>query len=170
MNASAASTSPTRAGRTTEKVVNFSADKVRAPFFLRCGAAIIDYILVAAFPTVFLLIGRYTGEDGASLLNSELNNIGWLLAIFVGISNLILLPAFTGRTLGKFATGLRTVASDGSMPRVRTMLFRQIAACVLVPLTAGLELLTAIFSRKGRALHDYIAGTVVIFANKRPFD
>lgn len=170
MSADAASSIPVRRGVTTEKIVNFSADRLKAPFFLRCGAATIDYILVAAFPTVFLLFGRFSGEDGASLLNSELNNIGWLIAIVVAISNLVILPALTGRTLGKFATGLRTVSADGSTPSIKRMLLRQIAACILVPISLGLELLTAVFSRKGRAVHDLIAGTVVIFANKRSFD
>ncbi len=168
MRAQSSSPAPIRRPGTTEAVVNFSAEAVKAPFFLRLGAVFIDYILIIAFPAVFLIISRFSGLDGAALINSELNNIGWLLAILVGISNLVLLPAISARSLGKFATGLRIVRSDGTVPTLRAMLFRQTFGYIIVIGSLGLGFLTSVFSRKGRALHDYLAGTLVIYARKQP--
>ena len=98
---------------------------MRAPFFLRCGAVAFDYLLVIIWPVLGLLLGRSLGIDGARLLNGELNNIAWLIAILVGLSNNILLPLLTGRSLGKLITGLRIVTSEGDEAPLGSMLFRQ---------------------------------------------
>lgn len=167
MKADKAGPAPIQKTRVRETVINFSPEAVKAPFFLRLGAVFIDYILIVAFPAVFLVLSRFSGLDGAALLNSDLNNIGWLLAILIGISNLILLPALSARSVGKFITGIRIVRSDGSAPMLRSILFRQTLGYLLVLGSLGLGFLTSVFSRKGRALHDYLSGTIVIYAEKQ---
>lgn len=149
-----------------ESVVAFAPESVRAPFLLRCGAAAIDYILVVICPVVFLLLSRAVGNDGSALLNSELNNIGWLLAVLIGLSNLVILPVITGRTLGKFMTGLTVVDRTGRQAGIWAMFLRQTVGYFLVFASAGLGFLTSLFSSKGRALHDYLFGTVVIHGEK----
>ncbi|MBX3296970.1 MAG: RDD family protein [Acidobacteria bacterium] len=156
------------AGPLAARVVRFEPEEVATPFFLRFGAAAIDYLFFVIFPAMFLVISRIMGNDGAALINSELNNIGWLLAILFGISNLIVLPILTGRTLGKFVAGLEIVGSDGRHPSILRMLLRQTAGYLIVLFSGGLGLLPIAFSRKGRALHDYIFGTYVVFANRKP--
>lgn len=156
------------AGPLSVKVVRFEPEEVATPFFLRFGAAAIDYLFFIIFPAMFLVISRIMGNDGAALINSELNNIGWLLAILFGISNLVVLPVLTGRTLGKFVTGLEIVGADGRYPSISRMLLRQTAGYLAVLFSGGLGLLPIAFSRKGRALHDYIFGTYVVFADRRP--
>ncbi len=151
-----------------EKVIDFQPESVHAPFLLRLGSACIDYILLVACPAIFLLLSRLYGNDGAALLNSELNNIGWLLSLLLGFSNLIVLPVISGRSIGKFATGIRIVGMDGRIPSIGSMALRQTLGYLLVVGSAGLAFLTSVFSSKGRALHDYLAGTVVIFASKKP--
>lgn len=150
------------------QVVRFEPEEVATPFFLRFGAAAIDYLFFIIFPAMFLVISRIMGNDGAALINSELNNIGWLLAILFGLSNLVVLPVLTGRTLGKFVTGLEIVGADGRHPSILRMLLRQTAGYLVVLSSGGLGLLPIAFSRKGRALHDYIFGTFVVFADRRP--
>ncbi len=159
---------PPKARTAVEKVVDFRPEIVQAPFMLRVGAACIDYILLVACPAILLLVSRLYGNDGAALLNSELNNLGWLLSLLLGFSNLIVLPIISGRSIGKFATGIRIVGLDGRMPSVGSMALRQTLGYLLVVGSAGLAFLTSVFSSKGRALHDYVAGTVVIFASKKP--
>jgi hypothetical protein len=83
-----------------EVIVEFTPDAVRAPFLLRCGALTIDYILVIGIPVIGLLLSRFSGNDGARLLNDGLNNIGWMIAVLVGVSNTIVLPIFTGQSVG----------------------------------------------------------------------
>ena len=150
-----------------EVVVGFSAEAVRAPFFLRCGALIIDYIIVIAIPVVGLLISRFAGNDGAKLLNDGPSSASWLVAALVGFTNIVFLPMFSGQTLGKIVTGLRIVRFDGTAPTIGAIAFRQTAGYFLTLVTGGLGFFLSVFSNKGRALHDYLSGTVVIYANRR---
>jgi uncharacterized RDD family membrane protein YckC len=156
-----------RAPARVERVIDFSAERLRAPLVVRAGAAIIDYILVVSPIAGFLLLARAMGNDGAGLISSELNSIGWLLAILIAVTNLILLPLISGRTAGKFLTGLRVATLNGTEPGVRRMLLRQTLGYSLILFSAGLGLLIALFNRKGRALQDLIAGTVVVYGERR---
>ena len=160
------SAEPRRPG-ISEVVVDFSAEKVKAPILLRCGALIIDYIVVIAIPVIGLLLSRFAGNDGANLLNDGLNSAGWLIAILVGIVNLVLLPMYSGQTLGKIATGIRIVNFDGTTPSIGQIALRQTFGYLLTLVSGGIGFVISFFGGKGRALHDFIAGTVVIYANRR---
>src|SRR5687767_9108738 len=92
-----------------EIIVGFSPAEVKAPFLLRCGALTIDYIVFIAIPVIGLLVSRLSGNDGAKLLNDGLSSAGWVVAVLVGIVNIVLLPMFAGQSLGKIVTGLRIV-------------------------------------------------------------
>jgi len=105
------------------------------------------------------------GIDGAKLLTGELNNIAWLIAILVGLSNNVLLPLATGQSLGKMAAGLRIVARDGGHPAFGSLVFRQTLGYLFTLGSLGLGFLFSIFNRKGRALHDYLTGTQVVFGS-----
>jgi uncharacterized RDD family membrane protein YckC len=155
-----------RPGR-REIVIGFSPETVRAPFLLRCGALIIDYIIVVAIPVIGLLLSRFAGNDGTKLLNEGLSNAGWLIGILVGVINMVFLPMFTGQTFGKIVTGLRIVRIDGTTPTVGAVAFRQTVGYFLTLASFGLGFLVSAFSSKGRALHDYLSGTVVIYAERR---
>jgi uncharacterized RDD family membrane protein YckC len=157
---------PVRNVRPREVIVDFVPEAVKAPFILRCGALIIDYLVMLIVPVAMLILGRLLGDSGAQLLNSELNGTGWLIAILIGLSNFLVLPMLTGRTVGKFLVGLRIVRLDGGAASPSAIAFRQIAGGLLFVFSAGLSFILSILSSKGRALHDYIAGTVVIFANR----
>ncbi|MDI1241272.1 MAG: RDD family protein [bacterium] len=146
-------------------IANFDAVAMKAPFYLRCGAVAFDYLLVIIWPVFGLLLGRSLGIDGAKLLTGELNNIAWLIAILVGLSNNVLLPLVTGQSLGKMAAGLRIVTSDGGHPASGSLLIRQTLGYLLTFASLGLGFLFSVFSSKGRALHDYLAGTQVVFGS-----
>ena len=167
MSAVSDGTAEIRRPGSREVIVGFSPEKVKAPFLLRCGALIIDYIIVIAIPVIGLLLSRFAGNDGAKLLNDGLNNAGWLIAVLVGIVNIVLLPMFSGQTVGKIVTGIRIVNIDGSAPSVRAIAIRQTGGLFLTLLSGGLGYFLSFFSSKGRALHDYITGTVVIYADRR---
>lgn len=150
-----------------EVIVGFSPEALRAPFLLRCGALIIDYIVIVAIPVIGLLLSRFFGNDGAKLLNEGLSNAGWLVAALVGITNLVFLPMFSGQTIGKIVTGLRIVRIDGTAPTIGAIAFRQTGGYLLTFASGGIGFFVSFFSSKGRALHDYLAGTVVIYADRR---
>ncbi|HQU90664.1 MAG TPA: RDD family protein [Pyrinomonadaceae bacterium] len=156
---------PAKVSSRKPTIVNFDAVAMKAPFYLRCGAVAFDYLLIIIWPVLGLLLGRSLGIDGAKLLTGELNNIAWLIAILVGLSNSVLLPLVTGQSLGKMVAGLRIVASDGSHPSFGSIMFRQTFGYLLTFGSLGLGFLFSVFSSKGRALHDYLAGSEVVFGS-----
>ena len=148
-------------------IVDFDVERLKAPFLLRCGAILIDYILLVAVPVISLLIGRSFEYDGAKLLNSEVSNAGWLIMILFGITNFVIFPMFSGQSIGKMLTGLRVVRTDGSAASFSRLLIRHLIGYPLTILTGGLGLLIAALTSKGRALHDFLAGTIVVYGRKR---
>ena len=68
--------------------------------------------------------------------------------------------AATGRTIGKWACGLRVATLDGARPTFLQGMQRE-SVRILSALFAGLGYLPALFSGK-RALHDYWADTQVV--------
>lgn len=158
---------PVRRVRAEQVIVDFDAKRLKAPFSLRCGAVLIDYILLICMPVIALLLGRSFGLDGAKLLNSEVSNTGWLIMILLAVTNFVLFPLLTGKSLGKMLTGLRIVQTDGSPPSLTALLIRHLAGYPLTVLTLGAGFLLSAFSQNGRALHDFLAGTVVVYGRRR---
>jgi uncharacterized RDD family membrane protein YckC len=154
--------------RTEEVIVNFDAARVKAPFLLRCGALLIDYIILVSLPVLGLLVGRLSGEDGAKLFKSSFNSAGWLIAILLAVTNFIIFPMLGGQSLGKMLTGLRVIRTDGRAATFGQLLIRHLLGYPLTAITFGLGFLFSVFSAKGRALHDLIAGTVVVYGRKKP--
>lgn len=148
-------------------VVNFDVERLKAPFLLRCGAILIDYILLVAVPVGSLLLGRSFEYDGAKLLNSEISNTGWLIMILFGITNFVIFPMFSGQSIGKTLTGLRVVKTDGNAASFSRLLVRHLIGYPLTILTAGLGFLFAALNSRGRALHDFLSGTIVVYGRKR---
>jgi uncharacterized RDD family membrane protein YckC len=148
-------------------VVKFDPEELKAPFLLRCGAFLIDYILIISIPVLSLLIGRMIGNDGIKLLNSEVSNTGWMVAVLLGLTNFVIFPMFSGQSLGKMLTGLKIVRRDGTTPTFWALLLRHTLGYLLTGLTVGLGFLLAAFNNKGKSLHDYVAGTLVIYGRKR---
>lgn len=158
---------PAASSRNREIVTDFDPVAMRAPFFLRCGAVAFDYTLVIIWPVLGLLFGRFLGIDGAKLLTGELNNIAWLIAILVGFSNMIVLPLVNGQSLGKMVAGIRIVTPKGSPASFSALLFRHTVGYLITLGSFGLGFLVSVFSTKGRALHDYLAGTQVVFGRTK---
>lgn len=156
----AAATSPQRAK--TEKVVNFVPEAVAAPFFLRCGALFIDYMLLLSVP-VFALIGNKFLGDGTY---TGPGTAVWTMTIILWVANFLLFPLLRGQTLGKFLTGLTILNQDGTSISLITILRRNVLGYFITAATLGIGFFTSVFSRKGRALHDMVAGTVLIRGRK----
>jgi uncharacterized RDD family membrane protein YckC len=131
----------------------------RAPFSLRCGALLIDYTVVAAIVAFSTLLARmFSARSTADAAISA----GLIVAAVVAALDLVLLPAFTGRTVGKWATGLRVERRDGARLGFGHAMLRHTLGYLASLVTLGLGFLLAALSRDGRALHDIIAGTVVV--------
>src|SRR2546430_5459488 len=89
--------------------------RYRAPFALRCGALLIDYILLALILTFSIMIARLMG-GGARMAGGTAERVGILITLIVALLYLVVLAGLTGRTVGKWTTGLRIERTDGSLP------------------------------------------------------
>ena len=135
--------------------------RFRAPFALRCGAILIDYIILVAILAFSTLVSRLLGGGARSAGNSS-ETIGILLTIVVAALNLGVLPGLTGFTVGKWAAGLRILRDDGRPIGIGRAFARHFAGYPLSFITLGIGFLIAALTLRGRALHDLIAGTIVV--------
>jgi uncharacterized RDD family membrane protein YckC len=136
-------------------------ERLRAPFSLRCGALLIDYILVASVLAFNTLVSRMLG-GGARTAGASSETVGIIIAAVIAVVDLVVLPGLTGATLGKWATGLRIERTDGSRLDFARALLRHFVGYPLSFITLGIGFLVSAFSLRGRTLHDLIAGTIVV--------
>ncbi|MBS1796370.1 MAG: RDD family protein [Acidobacteria bacterium] len=160
-------TIPVKRTRPEHVVVEFDAERLKAPFLLRCGSFLIDYILLVCVPVFSLIIGRFYGADGVKLLNSELSNTGWLIMLLLALTNFVIFPMFNGQSIGKMLTGIRIVRKDGTPPSFWQLLVRHTIGYLLTALTLGLGFLFSALNARGRAFQDLVGGTVVIYGKQR---
>lgn len=135
--------------------------RFRAPFALRCGAILIDYIILVAILAFSTLVSRLLGGGARSAGNSS-ETIGIVLAVVVAALNLGVLPGLTGFTLGKWAAGLRILRDDGRALGIGRAFLRHFVGYPLSFITLGVGFLITALTSRGRGLHDLIADTIVV--------
>ena len=143
------------------RTARHGGQRLKPPFPLRCGALLIDYIALVSLVVLGTLVSRMLGGGGRAA-GSSAETAGIVLAILMTLLNLVVLPGFTGLTLGKWATGLRIERSDGGHIGIGRALLRHVIGYPLSFALFGLGFLLAAVSVHGRGLHDMIAGTVVV--------
>jgi uncharacterized RDD family membrane protein YckC len=146
-----------------ENTSEFSPERLKAPFLLRCAAAFIDYMLLVAVPVLWLLLSNVIGDGPASV---SLNTTVWLLVVIVWLADFLALPLFRGQTLGKMVAGITIVKTDGRPVRLGGIVLRNIVGYALTLITLGIGFLISAVNSSGRSLHDYLAGTVVVHGRK----
>jgi len=142
--------------------------RYRAPFALRCGALLIDYIVLALIMTFSTMIARLMG-GGARLAGGTAEKIGIILTLVAAVIDLGVLAGLTGRSIGKWTTGLRIERLSGGPPGIVRALLRHFVGYPLSLLPFGLGFLISTVNPTGRALHDLICGTVVVRNGVTPF-
>lgn len=135
--------------------------RFRAPFALRCGAILIDYVLLALILTLSTIFARLMG-GGARIAGGTAEKIGVIVTLAVAVLDLGVLTGVTGQSLGKWTTGLRIDLLDGQPPGIARALLRHFVGYPLSLLPFGLGFLIVTVSAHGRALHDLLAGTIVV--------
>ena len=143
------------------RTARHGGNRLRAPFPLRCGALLIDYIALVSLVVLGTLVARMLGGGGRAAGNSA-ETAGIVLAVVMALLNLAVLPGFTGLTLGKWATGLRIERNDGGHIGIGRAFVRHFIGYPLSFALFGIGFLIAAVSVHGRGLHDMIAGTVVV--------
>lgn len=135
--------------------------RYRAPFALRCGALLIDYILLVLILVFSTMIARLMG-GGARMAGGTAEKIGIGLALVAAVLDLGVMAGLTGKSIGKLTTGLRIERTGGGPPGIPRALLRHFIGYPLSLLTLGLGFLIATIGTSGRALHDLLSGTVVV--------
>ena len=135
--------------------------RLQAPFALRCGALLIDYIALAEIVVFGTLIARMLG-GGARTAGNSAETLAFLIALLFAFLNLGVLPGLTGVTLGKWATGLRIERNNGAQIGIGRAILRHFVGYPLSFFLFGLGFLVAALTVRGRGLHDIIAGTIVV--------
>lgn len=158
---------PKRSFKTEQVIVDFDVERLKAPILLRCGAVLIDYIILISIPVIGLLFARYWGKASVNLLNNNITNTSWLIMILFAVTNFVIFPLFSGQSIGKMLTGLRVVNSDGNSPTIGKLFVRHFVGYFVTFLTLGLGFLPAVLNKSGRTLHDYLSGTIVIYGRKK---
>ena len=119
-----AANSPSLRSR-SETVVNFVPEAVAAPFFLRCAALLIDYMLLLAVPVFGLFWNKFI-DDGAGYTGPGTATVA--VALILWVIDFLLLPLVRGQTVGKFLTGLTILNLDGTPIGLVTIIRRNVSA------------------------------------------
>lgn len=143
--------------------VEFSPVEMQAPLLLRIGAMIIDYLVLLILPVSWLIYYNIFGENLGIMTDQTL----WFISVLLFLANIVVLPLFTGRSIGKLVTGLQVVRSDGLDASVLKIALRQTLGYLLTAATLGIGFVWCVFSSKGRTLHDYLTDTIVVRGNRR---
>ena len=152
---------PPEAEMKTRPAARVRVERFRAPFSLRCGAILIDYIVLASILAFSTLIARSLG-GGARSAGSSTETVGIVIAIIAAVVDFGILPGLLGQTLGKWATGLRIERPDGRRIGFGRAVLRHFVGYPLSFITLGFGFLIAAINRSSRTLQDLIANTVVV--------
>jgi uncharacterized RDD family membrane protein YckC len=139
--------------------------RYRAPFALRCGALLIDYILLVLIMTFSTMIARLIG-GGARMAGGTAEKAGIVLALILAVLDLGVMAGLTGRSIGKWITGLRIESLNGGPPGILRACLRHFIGYPLSLFPFGLGFLMVAVNSTGRSLHDLIAGTIVVRRNE----
>jgi uncharacterized RDD family membrane protein YckC len=128
---------------------------------VRAAAGLLDVLVTVVLLFVVLLVMAIAAIPGGQAMMG-VAYVGSLIAVFLAYPT-TLETLTRGRSLGKLATGLRTVRDDGGPITATHALVRSLIGVVEIYLFTGVPaFLSAMLSHKGKRLGDYAAGTYVV--------
>jgi len=145
-----------------ETIVDFSPESLKAPFLLRCAAFCVDYMLLLIVPVAWLMLSKLFGDNGLTSVGLSV----WTVGVILFLINFIALPIVAGRSIGKMLLGLTIVNLDGTRVGIGGMIKRNVFGYLATALTLGAGFLLAGANTSGRALHDFVGGTIVVHGRK----
>lgn len=122
--------------------------------------AALSAVLSAGSAIVAYLIAIVTGQDVDLTDGRGLAAVWWAVASFLYFAGSW---AITGQTPGMALFGVRVVRPDGTAASTRAAVVRTLAFPLSVALF-GLGFVGILVQAQRRALHDLIAGTVVVYS------
>ncbi len=144
--------------------------KKRAPnfagFWRRFAALCVDALIFYVLFELFLIF--YFFAYSGTVLSIFLSPTYWVISILIGVIYYVSMISFYGATLGKMFIGVKVVLEDGkggiSLGRALARYLSQILSFVIL----GIGYLVQLFTEKRQALHDKMAGTIVIDEKQKP--
>jgi uncharacterized RDD family membrane protein YckC len=115
--------------------------------------AILGLLTIAAYVVVFLF---------GLLSFGLLLPVGFLAVALLPLAYHSLFLAYWGASPGMAMFDLEGRAPDGSRPTLFQAVVRTALFLVSVPPTAGLVLLVALFNERGRTMHDFFSGVLIV--------
>lgn len=153
-------------------IVDPSLSSVVADRGTRLGAAILDsfiFMLMVYAPVVIGAVAASAASQAAE--SAEPSNAAIGIGFVLGLIGLIVWSAITivlmkrnGQSIGKKATGIKVVRSDGSRASVSRLIWlRNVVNWIIsiIPLYGFIDVLF-IFGESRQCLHDKIADTIVV--------
>ena len=127
-----------------------------------CVDIVLVHVIVLVGAGLLGLVASLVGELRPTWLVATLVAAAWMLTVTVYF---VLFWSVTGQTPGMRAMRLRLVTGAGSPPSVGRALVRLAGLLLaIVPLFAGF--LPVLFDARRRGLPDYLARTVVLYADR----
>jgi uncharacterized RDD family membrane protein YckC len=155
-----AATAAVEPGLSEPRAVPYAGVATRA-VALAMDLAIV-HVLVLVGAGLIGLVASLVGDLRPEWLVAALAGAAWGLSVTIYF---VLFWSVTGQTPGMRAMRLRVVVNDGSSPSLGRALVRLVGLLLaIVPLFAGF--LPVLFDSKRRALPDYLARTVVLYADR----
>jgi uncharacterized RDD family membrane protein YckC len=139
-----------------------------AGFSLRIVAFILDFMVMASVFALFVAAGGIEILARSDWGDTDPSDGAVYAGVGIALSFFLLLPWYftimwwwKGQTLGKMAVHIAVADRSGHLPGFWQSLLRTVVFPLsFIPLMTGI--LTILFDRQYRALHDMIAGTVVV--------
>jgi uncharacterized RDD family membrane protein YckC/Tfp pilus assembly major pilin PilA len=141
----------TASAATIGELAEHSAQTPYAGFWRRTGAYLIDYMLVAFAATM----------SGALLASVTRGLTPILVLVSVWLYYALMESSELQATLGKLAVGIKVTDLEGNRVSFARATGR-LAAHVVSGITLGIGFAMAVFTSRRQALHDSIAGTLVV--------
>jgi uncharacterized RDD family membrane protein YckC len=122
--------------------------------------AVITHVVVLLAAAIVWLVTSIVGELRPEWLANLIAGVAWI--VFVALCFWT-----TGQTPGMRAMGVRVLSRDDAPPTFVRSLVRLVGLVLaIVPFFAGF--LPVLFDDRRRALQDFLAGTVVVYADREP--
>lgn len=137
-----------------------SAPLLYATFGSRLAAGIIDWVVIWV---ILIAIGIFVSSAEAA---SESDIPGYQLLLLLPFTYHFAATAIWGRTIGKSALSLHVVSESGTKPRVEQAFVRETIGKFVSTVVLYIGFIWAAFDQQGRAWHDLMAGTRVVYASR----
>lgn len=135
-----------------------------AGFWVRWVAVFLDGIIVnVAYGIVVAPIFVVVGFSTASTEDNPMLSLASFIMYPIAWAYYIFMTNKYQATIGKMALGLVVLKEDGQRAELGKIVLRETVGKILSAITLGIGYIMAGFTKKKQALHDMVAGTVVVY-------